>query len=437
MVNDLSKKIKVASNLMLAAAALALVLVITSFDRGMLTMMHYICPISCVFAGICICIGSYRKQVDLCVGVVFVGWYVLSRILMKEVYLNSSFGMFSNLCCAYLLAFPFARSMVDSEKKIGLQTVSIIFVIGYGLLAWVGIFAVLTGSQIILPYLGTKVEMQGLRLCAGNHPNISACVFMVALLLGVWLLVHKRCRWLAVPVVLLCVGAYAGIALADSRTIMLQVCCFAAGLVFLAMLRLPRRAMWQKTIIGLIAGALCLVLVFFSFSWVKDGITCLVNQLTAHAETVENQVVANRSLLDDLATMTGRTPIYQKLLHLVWERPRILLTGMLNSDIVQVIRETSGAEHAHNSFLQTLLNMGLPGLLMAVFFAARAVWVSLKLIFNQKAAFADQILAVILLVFLVGTISEPYLFSEYLTAANMPFFLIFGYALETQRTLRA
>lgn len=436
-MSESSKKTKSAAVLMLAAAAMTLVLVIFSFDRGTLAMMHYVCPIAWAFVGMSLCLGSDRKQVDLWVGAAFVAWYVLSRMLMREPFLNYSFSMFSNLCCAYLLAFPFAHSMADGGKKMGLQTVAIIFVIGYGLLAWIGILSVFTDSLITLPYLGTKVEMQRLRLWAGNHPNISACVFMVALLLGVWLLVHKLCRWLAVPVVLLCVGAYAGIALADSRTIMLQVCCFAAGLVFLAMLRLPRRAMWQKTIIGLIAGALCLVLVFFSFSWVKDGITCLVNQLTAHAETVENQVVANRSLLDDLATMTGRTPIYQKLLHLVWERPRILLTGMLNSDLVQVIRETSGAEHAHNSFLQTLLNMGLPGLLMAVFFAARAVWVSLKLIFNQKAAFADQILAVILLVFLVGTISEPYLFSEYLTAANMPFFLIFGYALETQRTLRA
>lgn len=424
--------------LMITFAALTLVLVALSFDRGVAVMMHYTCPMAFAFAGMTLFAGRYRRQIDLWVGAAFVGWYVLSRMLMKELYLDYSFSMFSNLCCAYLLAFPFARGMDDGQKKSGLKTAAIVFLVGYGLIAWIGVLSALLGDPITLPGLGTEIRMgRDLRLWAGNHPNISACMFMVALMLGVWLLAHTRRRWLILPALVLCLGAYIGIALADSRTVMLQVCCFAAGVVFLAALRLPIRAVWKKAAIGLAVGAVCLVLVFVSFDWVIDGVTQLANQLTAQAETAEKQVVASRDIMNDLATMTGRTRIYQNIFRLIREQPRVLLTGILNSEIVQVLRQYTGAEHAHNSYLQTLLNMGLPGLLMAVFFTIRAVWVSIKLIFSRKAKFADQLLAVILLAFLVGTIPESYLFTEYLTIANMPFFLVFGYALETERNLRA
>lgn len=423
--------------LIMAFSALTMLLTAFSYERGTAVMVHYICPLVGVFVGMTLFTGRYRRQIDLWVGAAFVAWYVLSRILMKEMYLEYSFTMFSNLCCAYLLAFPFACGMDDGQKKNGLKAAAAVFVFGYGLLAWLGVFSALLGDAVILPRLGTDISMhKDLRLWAGNHPNISACMFVIALMLGIWLITKHCSRWMMLPVLALCFGAYAGIALADSRTTMLQACCFAAGLVFLGALRLPIKAVWKKALIGLAAGIICFAVVFMSFGWVTEGVTTLANQMTAHAETVGKKVVASRDIVKDMATMTGRTYIYQKIFKLIQDRPRVLLTGMLNSQIVQVLREYTGVDHAHNAYLQTLVNVGLPGLLMAVFFTVRAIWVSMKLIFSRRAAFADQILAVILLVFLVGTIPEPFLFTEYLTIANMTFFLVFGYAIETERKLR-
>jgi len=306
------------------------------------------------------------------------------------------------------------------------------------MLAWVSVLAALTGDTIVLPVLGTNIYMSaGLRLQAGNHPNICACMFLVAMMLGAWLVVHAKRRWLVAPVGLASLGAYLAVALTASRTVMLQLGCFAAVLVLIIILRSLKAAMWKKVLLGVLAGTVCLVLVFVSFDWAAEGINAMANRMTAHAESAAStKVVAHRSILRDLATMTGRTAHYRDVLKMISQRPKILLTGMLNSDIVQALMESAGVEHTHNSFLQTLVNMGIPGLLMALFFTVRAVTVSFRLIFSARARFADQMLAGILLTFLISTIPEPYLFTEYLTIANMPFFLVFGYALEAERALR-
>lgn len=424
------------SVVILGFASLTLVLVALAFQRGVTVMQHYICPLTFAFVGMTLFSGRYGKQIDLWVGLAFVGWYVLSRILMRELYLDYSFMMFSNLCCAYLLAFPFARGMRDGLRQTGLKTAAWVFVIGYGLTAWIGVLVALFGQDITLPVLGTEFSSVSLRLWAGNHPNISAYMFLIALVFSVWLMGQTRRWWLRIPLPLCIAGAYAAIALTVSRTVMLQVSCFAAGIVFLAMLRLPIKAVWKKAAIGLLAGGVVLVLVFIGFDWAVDGMTYLAHEMRAYAEAVEPPVAQQRALLGDLATMTGRTEHYRGIMNLLREQPRILVTGLLNSEIVSTLMEYANCEHAHNSYLHTLVTVGIPGLLMALFFTVRAVWASMKLIFNTKATFANQLLAVMLLVFLVCTIPESYLFTEYLTIANMPFFLVFGYVLEAERALR-
>jgi len=433
------KKLHLTGILMLSFASAALVLVSLSYERGILVMMHYVCPMAFAFAGIALLSERYRKQIDLWAGIAFAGWYVLSRLLMKELYLDYSFSMFSNLCCVYLLAFPFARSLNDGQTRHGLKAAAAIFTAGYGLIAWLGVLVVLLNRSITLPGLGTTIELAALdmRLIAGNHPNISACMFLIALMLGIWLLTQLRKGWLILPVLLLCIGAYAGIALTDSRTVIIQTGCFAAVILFIIILRLNIRSMWKKAAAGLLLGAVCIVLVYGSFQWVTNVIAHLAAQMRAHAEAAQTQVVANRGVISDLTTVTIRVQIYQDTLRLLKDRPGILFTGMLNSEIVQAVQEYTGAVHTHNAFLQTLVNMGLPGLLMALFFTVRAVRVSIRLIFSRKASFSDQLLAAVLLAFLIGTIPEPYLFTEYLTLANMPFFLVFGYALEAEQKLGA
>jgi len=418
----------------LGIAALVELLVAFSYGRGTLAMEHYAGPVIFAFAGMTVCTGRYGRSRDLWVGLAFVGWYVLSRILLRELYLDHSYLFLCNLSCAYLLGLPFAGTMDDGEKKHGLMLAAVIFGVGYGVLSWLSVLAALGGEQITLPVLGTVLGMDpgDLRLHANTHPNISACLFLIAISLLIWLTAHLKRRWMGAAALVLSAGLYAGIALTVSRTAMIQTSVLAAGLVFISGMRLPVKTAWKRTAVSLLLAAACLALVFLSFEWVNAGLGRLADSMKALAEETEEAALlaAERDIVQDLATMTGRTEIYAGILEMLCDRPMAFLTGMRNSQMVQTMEKYIDNVHAHNSFLQTLVNMGIPGLLMALWFAARALWASVKTVFCRKAAFADQVLAVFLLTLLVGTIPEPYLFTEYLTACNFPFFLVLGYVLQ-------
>ena len=419
--------------LLMAFTACALALLFLSEERGTLVISHYVCPLVFAFAGMTLLEGSTRQKTAYWIGSAFVAWFAVSRILLKELYLDDSFTTFACQSCTYLFAFPFAY---NAKSKNGLRIASVIWIIVYSLVAWIGVFSAVYSQNITLPLFKTEILMdpKELRLYAGGHPNFAACMFMLAFMLAVWFAAQLRTRCKLFPFLLACIGCYAGIALADSRTVMIQIACFSAGLAFTRVTHTPLKNNWKKYLLASLAGIICLVVVFAGFDWVKLSVTALANNVTAHAEEVEKQVVAKRVLLD--TTLTGRTYIYRKLIQLIQQQPRIFLAGMRNSELTRTILKATRTFHAHNSYLQTLLHMGLPALLMAFYFTVMAVWKSLKLIFNSRAAWTDQILAIMLLAFLLGTLTEPYLFSDFSLNANFPFFLILGYVLEAERKLK-
>lgn len=422
----------------LLLASAALVLTAYSNERGILVIMHYLCPAVFCFTGITLLAGRYRGQMDLWVGAAFAGWYVLSRILLKELYLDDSFGVFSNLCCVYLLAFPFAHCMDDGQKKNGLKAASAVFAAGYGALAWIGVLAACFQRSITLPWLGTVISFAELdfRLSTGIHPNVTACIFLIALLLGIWLITQLRSRPGRLAVLVLCIGAYAGIALTDSRTAILQTGLFAAFMVFVAVLHSGMPGKWKRTAAAFAAAAVCVVLVYKSFGLVTEGILAVANRLAAHAEAAGGHLVTNRGVLNDTKTLLIRGQIYKDSFRLIQEHPGILLAGVRETELASLIHQYTAAAHAHSAHLQTLISMGLPALMMALFFTFRAIWASARIAFSDKARFSDRMLAGILLALLAGTLTEPYLFVEHLTIANMPFFLVFGYVLQAERALR-
>jgi len=145
--------------------------------------------------------------------------------------------------------------------------------------------------------------------------------------------------------------------------------------------------------------------------------------------------VRSRPLEKDLATMTGRTQIYREVIEDLLSSPKKLLLGVTN----RFAAMPGDYAHAHNAFLQVTVCLGLPALLMALWFCIRAVWLCARIVLLhlKAASAADLVLVSMVLTILLGTIPEAYLFytgETYL--CNIVFFLLYGYLIETERRLR-
>lgn len=407
--------------------------------RGWPMLSHYVMPLIFAFAG-AVVMQKEKIRADYIVCAAMLGWYIVSRIVLGENYMETSWQSFCRVAVCYLLAFPFAFGADDVEKKRGLKWAAGIYFGAMTVLVVVGIMAVVLDQSIYLPFVENnhfRLSPWEKRLYGPKHPITTAALFSTALMLGFWLMYTIRKRWIIIPGILMCLCLYTGIGLTVSRTIMVQValCSGFVGVAFVMHRKAPK--VWMKVLACAVAFILLVAAGYFGFSITNNA----VGQMTfpaAAAETVENNVVASRPLLEDLATLTGRTGIYKGFLTMLKENPRVLFFGTLEAESSKMLNLYSPfyVDHAHNAYLQVILFMGLPGALIAIYLVIRALWLSFKVVFLQKSTFADKLLAAFTVSLLVITITEPYPFTTSIPLYNFLFFLIFGYLVETEHKLR-
>lgn len=413
------------------AAALGAFAPMLHLEHGTLAVNHLIAPLIFAFWGTMLLTGRYdRKKVYPWLGISMIGWFYASRALLGEPLLDDSYSRLCGMCIAYLLALPFAGCMRDFSRKHGLFAVAVCYAAAMGILGWISVYASFVERIITIPYLNTHINMSDGRLWMNTHPNTSACMLLLGFMLGVWLITRFRNRLIHGAILLALAGMYLGIALTVSRTTMIQLSCFVGGGIALGVLRLHGKAKWKRVILAMLAALICAVLVFFSFSAAIDGINAM------HAMAEEIEIVKHRDLTQDMYTLTGRTEIYKRAVQWLTTQPKVLMLGVLDTELGEAAYTNLQDYHAHNSYLQTAINYGLPALLIALALVFFALVIGLRLVLNDKASFGDQLLSGMLLVLLGGTITEPYLFTDNLTICNFIFMLVLGYVVETEHHLR-
>ena len=160
------------------------------------------------------------------------------------------------------------------------------------------------------------------------------------------------------------------------------------------------------------------------------------NRLMNTAEDAQSMVVINQGTWTaDLPTLNNRTAIWLGALNKIQNDPWILLRGAEDTkiDLGYVV-----ASHTHNAWVETLLRLGVPGLLLSLIFSWRAGWASLMMLVHTETGLWKKNIAMLVLGMMATSMLEPFLF---VTNAGTNFFdyfffLSLGYLTLWNRELK-
>ena len=166
----------------------------------------------------------------------------------------------------------------------------------------------------------------------------------------------------------------------------------------------------------------------------KAAVEAAEKAIKKAAKTEKETVVDNRSILGNW-TFTGRTEIWESGILAIMRNPDMALWGnssngfielvnhILHNEVAPTVKEHKS--HMHNSFMQTLMLFGLPGLLLVLAWTVLMVKKMLRLFFSKVAPLHDKFLTVPLAGIFLVSLAEVFIFCSIDTIAIV-FYLIAG-----------
>lgn len=345
-------------------------------------------------------VAAYRREYKLrsvCgLGLVFLGWYVLTRWLQGDLYLNPSYNNFIEFCAAYGLALPFAALSREGERRRAFDILALLLVILAVFLAAVSLVCAGKGTDITV--FGLVFSLAGGQLRPlGLEPGVAAALLNMGLFLLVYLLACYPRKWLLVPGLILALGIFAAGSLTGSRAAIVGQAAALAILVCLWAARIPV----EKR--GLRAGLLVLVfavsmLAFAGLSHAAArGITGLSAEETAQMEPGFGLFGAERE------------SEFSELMEGMRDKPLVWLIGSPDAEVKDLMGD-SGDGDLHSSFFQTLALTGLPGLLMVLALCALVLLAAGRLLLDEKKALGQRLLPLVMIALLIQGLMESILF---------------------------
>ena len=414
-------------------------------------------------------LGSFARRRLLLAGAA-VGWFVIVQCIHKLSGMENH--PMATVFFVYLMAFPFA-SLADDRKNAGLWCIGGMFIAAA--LVLVGYSAMLL-LDLVPGGMKAYLYWDGARLHALWHPNVAAGYFMIGIGFSLALCFLTRKKLVKV----LLGGGIAlqlmAMALTNCRTTLLLTGAMLGGTVFFLMCK---GGGWKRMVLGLLAAAVILVGCFklsgMLFQWNNDRLIADLTAVQAEpssasavpvpeaepaqqlpAETAEviseeqegsteetaaKEVVLiedtgilqgdneQRSLSKDMRTLNGRTLIWKAALKAIRNDKKLALWGTEYSGTYITVYSPIPVVHAHNSWMETLMRMGLPGLMMSLVFTALSVWSAAKLILSPETLIWKKIIAILAMCVMASGFLEPYLFltNVYYHVTDFIFFFLTGY----------
>ena len=329
---------------------------------------------------------------------------------MLHQVLESEAKQVGTFLCAYALCLPFAAATEDAQRQKGLQWMA-------GLFVAVGVLLTAYGALLLLGavpgYLRDYVYWDGARFYAMGHPNICATLLMIGLTFCVGFAIQCRKLWARAVLGILALGQFAVLSLTNGRTTIILTCLLLGGIAFCAL----RGRGWKRLLLAVLAAVVVMAAAFgvsrTLFGWNQAR---LVGQRAddvqleeTTAETVLRPQQHQGTLLDDMRTLNNRTVIWRNTLIGLEENPRVKYIGTEYVEMILSRYSPGTIYHTHNSWLEALYRMGLPGLGAALVMTVLAVW-SAAVVLWRNSDLWKSCVALLTLCLLGCALLEPYLF---------------------------
>ncbi|MDD3336153.1 MAG: O-antigen ligase family protein [Eubacteriales bacterium] len=261
------------------------------------------------------------------------------------------------------------------------------------------------------------------------HPNEVGCAFTVALLLTLALIPRARSTWGRILLALIVVTLYAAITLTVCRTSMILT-SLGLGALFtlLPMKRLARMKRLPRFCLHAALFVVTVSLAFFGFTPFSKIVTNFHGAAafaTEDTSLVQPTPVAlseealaqdkppmllERDLGHDFGTFTGRTELWGTGLSYLKERPKTLLIGSTDAEVSRIPRRYAQRVeyHLHNLWLELLVQIGLPGILLYALLMLMTLRAGLKLWLVPNTPLWIRFLPVVFVVLCINGAMEIY-----------------------------
>ncbi len=382
----------------------------------------------------------------LILAVAAASWFVIVQCIHKLQGMENH--PMATVFFIYLMAFPFAALTDDRENK-GFWWIGSMFVTASLVLVF---YTVLLMINLVPAGLKAHLYWDGARLHAMWHPNINACYFMIGIGFTAAFCGWADKTWKKIALMSALVVQFLAMALTNCRTVLLVTGALLGGIVFFRIFR----GSWKQFVLGLAAAAVLLVGSFklsgWLFQWNNDRLLASVSiaqeetsvedaPSEENASSGETGVEVEEStgvlvgdnwqgtLASDMRTLNGRTYIWKGALSAIRDDKTLALWGTEYSGTVISVYSPIPVVHAHNSWMEVLMRMGLPGLALSLVFTAISIFSAAKLALNMQTELWKKTIAITAMCILIAGFLEPYLFitNVYYHVTDFMFFFLTGY----------
>lgn len=367
-------------------------------------------------------------------------WFAVAQLQHHLAQMGTgSFGVFA---VSYLLAFPFASAAEQGAVKTGIKWIGKIYVAASLLLLIGGVMLLL---DKVPAALSSGFFMDSGRLNILWHPNVLACIFMIGIGFALYFLFQAERKWEKAAFALLSAIQFIGMALTSSRTTILLTCALLGATVFFMIWK----GGWKRFLAGVAAALLVIATLFLLSRTLFDmhtqaQITKLIQQTEIQGESDSSHGLIidestgevrlpgasqQHSLREDIWTLNNRTYIWKAAIQAVRDNPAIRLWGTEYVSMEISYRNIAQVGHAHNSWFQTMMYLGIPGLLVALVYTAIALFRCVPLLWHRSVDLPKKVVALLVLCIMAAGFLEPYLFICDITTlfVNFMFFFLTGY----------